>query len=233
MRVKICGIRSLADLTVAVEAGADAVGFLSGLTHVSEDRLEPDNARHLARRAPPFLVRVLVTHLTDPVEIDDLQAFIGVDRVQLHGEMSLDEVITAGERMTHTPVIRAVHVTAGATAEGVLAEARAVEGHVSAVILDSRTELRLGGTGITHDWSVSRVVASRLSCPVIMAGGLTPHNVAAAVREVEPYAVDVNSGVEDPDGGKSLELCRSFVTEARIARGPASGSAGTPGRPVL
>jgi phosphoribosylanthranilate isomerase len=163
------------------------------------------------------VVTVLVTHLTDPAEIDDLRQFVGADRVQLHGEMTVDEVTAARRRMPQTGLIRAVHVTAGATAADVLTEAKAVERHVSAVILDSRTDQRLGGTGVTHDWSVSRIVASRLSCPVIMAGGLTPVNVAAAVREVRPFAVDVNSGVEDSQGCKSLQLCQRFVAEARMA----------------
>lgn len=217
MRIKICGIRSIADLDVAVRVGADALGFLSGLTHFSEDRLGPDQARDLVRRVPPFVVTVLVTHLTDPAEVDDLRQFVGADRVQLHGEMTVDEVTAARRRMPQTGLIRAVHVAAGATAADVLTEAKAVEQHVSAVILDSRTDQRLGGTGATHDWSVSRIVASRLSCPVIMAGGLTPVNVAAAVREVMPFAVDVNSGVEDSQGCKSLQLCRRFVAEARTA----------------
>ncbi len=217
MRIKICGIRSVADLDIAVKAGADALGFLSGLTHLSEDRLEPDQARDLVRRVPPFVVTVLVTHLTDPAEIDDLRQFVGADRVQLHGEMTVDEVIAARRLMPQTGLIRAVHVTAGATTADVLAEATAAEQHVSAIILDSRTDQRLGGTGITHDWSVSRIVASRLSCPVIVAGGLTPINVAAAVREVRPCAVDVNSGVEDSQGCKSLELCQTFVAGARMA----------------
>ena len=202
--------------TRMVRAGADALGFLSGLTHFSEDRLGPDQARDLVRRVPPFLVSVLVTHLTDPAEVDDLHQFVGADRVQLHGEMTVDEVTAARRRMPQTGLIRAVHVTAGATAADVLTEAKA-RGAACAVILDSRTDQRLGGTGVTHDWSVSRVVASRLSCPVIMAGGLTPVNVTAAVREVRPFAVDVNSGVEDSQGCKSLQLCQRFVAEARMA----------------
>jgi len=87
---------------------------------------------------------------------------------------------------------------------------------VDAILLDSRTEDRLGGTGQTHDWSISQRLVAASQIPVILAGGLTPENVAEAVRTVRPYAVDVNSGVETATGDKSFNLCSQFVANAQV-----------------
>src|SRR5690606_37760125 len=85
IRAKICGIRTEADLRIAVAAGADAVGFISGVTHFSEDALLPDRAAELSARTPPFVTRVLVTHLEDASSIIELAEHIGVDAIQVHG----------------------------------------------------------------------------------------------------------------------------------------------------
>ncbi|MFF2087428.1 phosphoribosylanthranilate isomerase [Nocardia sp. NPDC058176] len=219
VRAKICGIRSATDLRIAVESGADAVGFISGITHFSEDGLTTDEARGLAALVPPFVTKVLVTHLEDADAIIALADRIGVDAIQVHGLVStatLRQVRAAARGRT---VLRAVHVT-GTDA---VREARAVADHCDAVLLDSRTEDRLGGTGRTHDWTISaRIVAelSALGCPVILAGGLTAANVGAAITAVSPFGVDVNSGVEDADGDKSGQDCAAFVAGAHSAATP-------------
>ncbi|MEU3011251.1 phosphoribosylanthranilate isomerase [Nocardia asteroides] len=213
VRAKICGIRSEADLRIAVDAGADAVGFISGITHYSEDGLTAEEAARLSGMVPPFVNKVLVTHLEDAHAILDLADRIGVDTIQVHGLVSLRTLqqVTAGAG--GRTIMRAVHVT-GADA---VRDAKKVAANCDAVLLDSRTESRLGGTGKTHDWTISaRIVAelATLGRPVILAGGLTADNVAAAIAEVQPYGVDVNSGVEDANGDKSAKACVSFVTGA-------------------
>ncbi len=216
VRAKLCGIRSDRDLEIAVEAGADAVGLICGITHFSEDALTPDQARHLARRTPPFVSTVLVTHLEDADEILALAAHVGVDTIQVHGLVTTDTLATVFERAHGRRVTRAVHVVGAEAAE----HAPKVADLCNAVLLDSRTSDRLGGTGRTHDWSISSQVADTLrdrGRPVILAGGLCPENVAEAVRAVRPFAVDANSGVEDAQGDKVPERCAAFVSRAREA----------------
>ncbi|MGX1807016.1 phosphoribosylanthranilate isomerase [Nocardia sp. NPDC055321] len=213
VRAKICGIRSESDLTIAVAAGADAVGFICGVTHLSEDALTSEQARALVRRTPPFVTRTLVTHLEDPAEILSLADDLGVDAVQVHGLVSDDTVrrVRAGAR--GRAVLRAVHVTGP---EAVDTAAR-IAADCDGILLDSRTGDRLGGTGLVHDWSISAAIVRALAgsgCRVILAGGLDPGNLTAAIRAVRPFAVDVNTGVESPGGDKSFDACARFVSLA-------------------
>lgn len=216
MRAKICGIRSAKDLRIALEAGADAVGFISGVTHVSEDALDADVARNLARSVPPYVSRVLVTHRTEAADILGLSEAVGTDHIQVHGLVTADTLESVFRGAAGRRVIAVVHVT-GADA---LQKALEASSMCHAVHLDSRTGDRLGGTGQTHDWSVSAEIVGKLAerhVPVILSGGLTPANVQSAGRAVRPYAVDVNSGIEDAAGDKSPALADQFVALAHAA----------------
>lgn len=213
-RIKICGVRSRADLTTAVESGADAVGFISGVTHRTEDALTPEDAAGLVAATPPFVSTVLVTHLKDAPEIVSLVERLGVDTVQVHGLVSTETLHGVFVRLRNRcRVTRAVHVTGDESVRDAVVAASACH----AVHLDSRTADRLGGTGRTHDWSISRKIVETLAprVPVILSGGLRPENVVAAVSAVGPFAVDVNSGVEDRHGNKDAGLLAGFVAAVR------------------
>ena len=205
----------MADLRIAVGAGADAVGFISGVTHRSEDALTGEQAAELVAATPPYVSTVLVTHLERADEIVGLAEAVGVDTIQVHGLVDVDTLRQVFERSRgRRRVTRAVHVTD----EDSLGEALAVVGACHGVHLDSRTADRLGGTGRTHDWSISRKIVELLASrgsPVILSGGLRPENVADAVGAVHPFAVDVNSGVEDAQGNKDARRSSQFVTQAR------------------
>ncbi|MEV0294910.1 phosphoribosylanthranilate isomerase [Nocardia sp. NPDC050710] len=212
VRAKICGIRSETDLRLAVAAGADAIGFISGITHFSEDSLSAAEAAHLSAMVPPFVTRVLVTHLEDATSIIDLANEISVDSIQIHGLVSPETVREVRAAARGRKVLRAVHVTGHDAVDVARATA-----DCDAVLLDSRTEDRLGGTGFTHDWSISAEIVEALTeigCPVVLAGGLNADNVGTAIAAVHPFGVDVNSGVEDASGNKSPQACRDFVTAA-------------------
>lgn len=214
-RVKICGIRSETDLRIAVESGADAVGFISGVTHHSEDALIPDEAAKLVAATPPYVSTVLVTHLEHPDEILGLADILGVDTIQVHGLVNHETLRQVFDRSRgRRRITRAVHVTGQDSVQ----EALQIASTCHAVHLDSRTADRLGGTGRTHDWSISRKIVDALTplgLPVILSGGLNPDNVADAVETVLPFAVDVNSGVEDEQGNKNSRRSFQFVTRAR------------------
>jgi phosphoribosylanthranilate isomerase len=214
-RVKICGIRTEADLRAAVDSGADAVGFISGVTHRSEDALTAEQAAGLVVATPPYVATVLVTHLERTEEILELAELVGADTVQVHGLVSyrtLREVFD--ESHGRFRITRAVHVTG----EESVAEALRAAEACHAVHLDSRTADRLGGTGRSHDWAISRKIVEELAAvasPVILSGGLRPENVAEAVQTVWPFAVDVNSGVEDRRGDKDFRRLVEFVSRVR------------------
>jgi phosphoribosylanthranilate isomerase len=210
VRAKICGIRRPPDLDIAVRSGADAIGLISGITHVSEDNLTPDEARRLAQRVPPFVSTVLVTHLQDATEILELGGYVGADTIQIHGLVDPETTQAVFERWPGR-ITKAVHVTGASAVEDALAYADICH----AIHLDSRTQERLGGTGQTHDWAISaRVVGAVAPLPVYLAGGLRPENVAEAVARVRPAGVDVNSGVEGANGRKEEQRMRAFVAHA-------------------
>jgi phosphoribosylanthranilate isomerase len=217
--VKICGIQSLEEAGAALGCGATALGFLVGLTHRAEDGIDAATARGIVRRLPAGAEAVLVTHLRDPGRVADLAASVNARTIQVHDGMAvpglrrLRALAPPGARL-----LKAVHVTG----EDALGHALDYAGVADALVLDSRTADRLGGTGLTHDWAISaRVVAAVAPLPVYLAGGLRPGNVAEAVARVRPAGVDVNSGVEDESGRKDPAKMREFVARAR---------AGLPGR---
>jgi phosphoribosylanthranilate isomerase len=216
VRAKICGIRSDADLQVAVESGADALGFICGITHISEDVLDPSEAARLISAVPPFISTVLVTHMVDSGVILDLAGTTAADTIQIHGAASPDTTAEVWRNRATRRVVKAVHVID----ESAISEALRQAPFCDAILLDSRTPERLGGTGRTHDWSISRQVVEvlrRIGKPTIVAGGLSRHNVGDVINAVAPYGVDVNSGVEDQHGDKTLEDCQSFVSIAHGA----------------
>ncbi|MFD3509336.1 phosphoribosylanthranilate isomerase [Nocardia sp. NPDC058666] len=210
--VKICGVRSPRDLEVALSSSPDAIGFICGVTHESEDALTVAEAIELSRQARlcfPEIGRVLVTHLEDAEAILALAAAMDAEIVQIHGLVSIQTVKDVYDRAPDRLIIvRAVHV------DGPESVHRAIEvaPYCDWVLLDTRTSNRLGGTGETHDWTISRQIVQRLAgTPVILAGGLTANNVCEAISAVNPFGVDVNTGVDDACGDKSGVETRAFT----------------------
>ncbi|MBU3062427.1 phosphoribosylanthranilate isomerase [Nocardia sp. NEAU-G5] len=219
VRAKICGIRTESDLRAVVAANADAAGFISGTTHFSEDELDVERALRLSRLVPSSMERVLVTHLTDAGAVLRLADRIGVDCIQLHGLISLDTVRAVRRDAAGRRVIRAVHVTGPDAVDAAMRAAPNCDG----IVLDSRSAHRLGGTGRTHDWSISARIVDLLAeseFPVMLAGGLNPRNLTAAIDAVRPSWVDVNSGVDDSRGDKDPSDCSDFVRAAHAVVAP-------------
>lgn len=216
VRVKTCGIRSSRDLDSVLSAGVDAIGLISGTTHFSEDSLTPDQARELAAQVPPFVATVLVTHLVDAEEILALADYVGVSVVQVHGLVDIETVRRVKQGLRGRSLIRAVHVTEDLD----LTQVEKLFDVVDALVLDTRTADRLGGTGQVHDWPTSARIcemASAAGVQVILAGGLNASNVRNSIAVVRPYAVDVNSGVDDAAGDKSQSRVQRFACEVSKA----------------
>jgi phosphoribosylanthranilate isomerase len=212
--VKVCGIQSFEEARAALDRGATALGFLIGLTHRAEDGIGDAEARAIVGRLPAGAEAVLVTHLRDPERVAALAASVGARTIQVHDDMAVPVLRRLRALAPGARLLKAVHVTG----EDALGRALAYAAVADALVLDSRTADRLGGTGLTHDWSVSAgIVAAVAPLPVYLAGGLRPENVAEAIARVRPAGVDVNSGVEDATGRKDTQKMREFVARARPA----------------
>lgn len=202
-RVKVCGVTREVDLRVAVDAGADAVGLLCDVTVDSPREVDAGRAVELARAVPPFVTTVLVT-MADPERAVDLAERVQPDAVQVHGDVSAGDLAYLSASVGAT-VLKATDAD-GAPGYADVADA---------LLVDTVDEAGAGGTGRTHDWGRTREVVDSLDVPVVLAGGLTPDNVAEAVATVDPYGVDVASGVESAGGEKDQDAVRAFVERAK------------------
>ena len=200
VRVKICGITNVSDALAAVEAGAEALGFL--FYEPSPRNVSLTTAADIVRRLPPFVARVGV--FVNPSEslVRSAIETCGVDTLQFHGEETPELCRKFGQK-----TIKAFRVQGP--------ETLSVMKHYAtdAWLLDSFVAGVRGGTGAKFDWDIA-VEAKKLGRPVILAGGLTPENVAEAVRQVRPYAVDASSGVESSPGKKDHAKMRQFIRAA-------------------
>jgi phosphoribosylanthranilate isomerase len=202
MRVKICGITNLDDALAACEAGADALGFNFAPEARKRNRyIDPDAARRIIEQLPPFVMSVAVCVNEPPARLREYLAF--VDRVQLHGEEPPEDCAALEGRC-----IKVFRAGAGFDPESMLAYP------ATAYLLDASVAGARGGTGQTCDWDAARRAVA-LDRPIILAGGLTPENVAEAIRRVNPYGVDTAGGVESSPGKKDHVRIREFVRNAK------------------
>lgn len=214
VRVKICGISNVKDALDAIGYGADAVGFLVGQVHFSTGVfLTPQQAAAIVTQLPPFCSSVLVTHLSRPEDVVSAARIAKVNTIQLHGDTEAREAIQIKQQLPYAKTYKVVHVFD----ESAIAEAQKYARAVDGIVLDTALKEtgQIGGTGKTHDWAISRRVAESVPIPVILAGGLNPDNVAEAIKTVRPYAVDVNSGVSNPTGGKDPRKVKAFIECAK------------------
>ncbi len=215
--VQIAGIRSLDEARMLLRAGADWLGFPLRLEHHDEDLPDGEVSSVIAGLGIGDRA-VLITYLERAPEIVDLAARTGCSRVQLHGDIAAEETHRLRETGTGLFLIKALVVRPG-NLGALLKDAREFGPWVDAFITDSwdpRTGAR-GATGRTHDWEASRRIVEEAPGPVILAGGLTPENVARAIDRVRPAGVDAHTGVEASDGSKDPALVGAFVGEARRA----------------
>ncbi|MBW4718533.1 phosphoribosylanthranilate isomerase [Saccharothrix obliqua] len=197
MYVKLCGLRTAEDVAVAVEAGADAVGFVFA---ASPRQVDLETARRLVREVPPGVLTVGVFARMGAAEVRRLAEASGVAAVQLHGDYpkaAFDEVAVSGLRLLRAVALKPdTDVRVGAFGEEML-------------LLDSP----IAGSG--ERWDLSALNAARPQGRWLLAGGLEVGNVAEAVARARPWGVDVSSGIESSRGVKDHALMRAFVAAAR------------------
>jgi phosphoribosylanthranilate isomerase len=211
--VKICGIRSERDIEAAW--CADALGVIVCTPH-SPRNLELACARALLERVPPSLMKVVVTTTSEAGQLLSLVETLTPHALQLHTTLSPQEGARLRALLPRDLRVYGLLPVVG-PAEEIMARGRALaQAGLDGVILDTVVSGRVGGTGQTHDWTVSRAVRDALHpLPVILAGGLTPENVRRALEQVRPSMIDVASGVEEVDGRKSREKIAALVQQVR------------------
>jgi phosphoribosylanthranilate isomerase len=202
VKIKICGITNIEDAIAAIEYGADALGFV--FHHRSPRVVTPETAKTIISRIPPFITTVGVFVNEDRTKVEKIARETGLDIIQLHGSEPPESCHMSKK------VIKAIRVKE-------LTDLEPLKRYqVSAFLLDTYSPHAIGGTGLIFNWDIA--VEARKFGPIILAGGLTPDNVEEAVRWVQPYGIDVSSGVEgDRKGRKDRNKLKLFIETARDA----------------
>jgi phosphoribosylanthranilate isomerase len=213
--IQIAGVIDYAEASMLLEANVNFLGFPLRLPDGRED-LSETQAREIVRLIGNRVHTVLITYLGKASEIAELSDYLGVNWVQLHGEISLAELEKLRSRSPSLSIIRSL-VVHGDNLSELLSLVASVSELVDAFITDTFDPRmgRRGATGKIHDWRISREIAQLSPKSMILAGGLTPTNVREAILQVKPAGVDCHTGVEAPDGRKEPELVHRFVAEAR------------------
>lgn len=202
-RIKICGLTEQQHATWADKHGADAIGFLFA---DSPRRVTPEQAHAIQRVLSPFVKTVGVFVNTTHAQIDNVLAQVRLDVLQLHGDESPKFIATA-RRQFRLPIVKAIRVRDHVTNYD-LATYQA-----DAYLLDTYVPGQAGGTGKNFDWSLAVPLVKHHR--IILAGGLHPNNIAKALQTVQPYGVDVSSGVEQAPGVKDEQAIEQFIQRVK------------------
>ena len=196
--IKICGVTNYEDASAAVRLGVNALGFIFA---PSQRQITPQKAHDIIDTIPPFVKTVGVFVNEGHTTIREVKHYCGFDLVQLHGDESPG---FCHALMPYT--IKAFRIKD----ESSLHSIQAYHGKVRALLLDTYSKDKAGGTGKTFDWKLALKI-KKLGIPIILSGGLGPSNIDVAISAVRPYAVDVNSGVEERTGKKSHILIKELM----------------------
>ncbi|MEK6791492.1 MAG: phosphoribosylanthranilate isomerase [Deltaproteobacteria bacterium] len=206
VKIKICGITNNEDACAAAYSGADAVGFV--FYEKSARAVSVEQAAAIIKTLPPFITIVGVFVNERPEKILSIADKTGLNCIQLHGDETPD-ISAQLSALTSRKIIKALRVRSEADLNGIK------DYKASAVLLDAYKDASYGGTGELFNWNIAKAFNSKGDCQVILSGGLTPENVAEAIRLVRPYAVDVSSGVEREPGKKDSQKIKRFIEQAK------------------
>jgi phosphoribosylanthranilate isomerase len=207
--VKICCIGSVAEATLAVECGASALGLVSNMPS-GPGVISDDQIVEIAATVPPSIGTFLLTSRQRVSDIIEQQRFCRTNAIQLCDHLTQGTHRDLKNALPGISLVQVIHVTGPESVE----EAVRVAPHVDAILLDSGNQKlavkELGGTGRTHDWTLSRAIRERIGTPLFLAGGLTPDNVGQAIEEVGPFGLDLCSGVRTSGKLDAAKLMRFF-----------------------
>jgi phosphoribosylanthranilate isomerase len=215
-RIKICCIASVDEAALAVDCGASALGLVSSMPSgpgvISDERIT-----EIAATVPPAVGTFLLTSRQSVTDIVKQQRLCRTNTIQICDHLTDGIHRDLKDALPGISIVQVIHVTGPESVE----EAARVAPHVDAILLDSGNQKlaikELGGTGRTHDWSLSRAIRERIDVPLFLAGGLTPENVGQAIEEVGPFGLDVCSGVRSDGKLDANKLKRFFAAVWRAA----------------
>jgi phosphoribosylanthranilate isomerase len=209
-RIKICCVSSTAEARMAIELGASALGLVSAMPS-GPGVISDEQIAEIAATIPPPIGSFLLTSKQDVASIVDQQRRCGTNCVQLCDRLTSGSVQELKAAMPGVSIVQVIHVTGPESVE----EAIAVASGVDAILLDSGNQSlavkELGGTGRRHDWNLSRKIREQVSMPIFLAGGLKAENVGEAIHTVEPFGLDLCSGVRTDGKLDREKLARFFV----------------------
>ena len=213
-RIKICCISSVEEANLAICSGASALGFVSAMPSgpgVIDERLIAE----IIRTVPPAVATFLLTSRQDADAIIDQQQRCRANTLQLVDHVAEGELIRLRRALPGIALVQVIHVAGPESID----DACTIAPHVDAVLLDSGNQTlavkELGGTGRTHDWTISRKIREQCGRPLFLAGGLRPENVRDAIEQVRPFGVDICSGVRR-HGKLDESTLRAFVAATRV-----------------
>ncbi|MBI2139930.1 phosphoribosylanthranilate isomerase [Candidatus Woesearchaeota archaeon] len=210
-KIKICGITNSEDALNAAIAGAGFLGFIIEVPS-SKDTISRKEAEAIIKKLPPEVQSVMVTASTKAKEITEIAKEVNPSIIQLHSDIPEKEIKVIRKALPRVKLTKKISVED----ESAIREAKRFEPVADFLLLDTKLGKKSGGTGKTHDWSISAKIVKAVKKPVFLAGGLNPENVRGAISIVRPFAVDVNSGVKLKAGKKDFEKVKRFITEAKM-----------------
>jgi len=202
IKIKICGITNTEDALWAVDLKVDALGFIFS---DSPRRVKPEIVQGIIELLPPFISSVGVFVNEDRKKVEEIAESCGLTTLQFHGRESPSYCEEFKQK-----IVKALRIEN----KDILEKAVRYKDKVDAYLLDTYSPSKYGGTGKTFDWRIAKEI-KEFGLPIILSGGLNPENIREAISEVEPYGVDVSSGIEERPGKKNLEKLINFV---RIVR---------------
>jgi phosphoribosylanthranilate isomerase len=212
-RIKICCIASVEEAWMAIDAGANAIGLVSAMPS-GPGPIAEELIAEIAAIVPPGVSSFLLTCLQDATSIIDQQRRLRVNTIQICDRLTSGSYQQIREALPGISLVQVIHVIGPESVD----EAIAVAPHVDAILLDSGNQSlaikELGGTGRTHDWTLSRKIREAIEVPLFLAGGLNPGNVADAIREVQPFGIDVCSGLRT-EGALDPQKLSDFIRAIR------------------
>jgi phosphoribosylanthranilate isomerase len=215
--IQIAGVIDEDEAEMLAACGVDLIGFPLRLT-VNQEDLSENDAANIISQLVPTSKAVLITYLNNAEEIVKLSRTLGVHIVQIHGDISLEEISLIKNMCPNLPLIKSLIVKRNNMDE-LKNSVQKYTTFVDAFITDTFDPETgaSGATGKTHDWSISRRIVEISTKPVILAGGLNPNNVREAILTTKPAGVDSHTGVEDSNGRKNRSLVEAFIKNARMA----------------
>ena len=215
-RIKICCIKNIKEAEMAISFGASAIGLVAKMPS-GPGPIPDETIREIAAAIPPPVATFLLTSHTSVADIIDHHKRTNTNTIQIVDSLAVGTYRQLKEALPAVRIVKVIHVID----ENSIEEAIRISRSVDAILLDSGNPnlkvKQLGGTGRVHDWKLSRRIREKVNCPVFLAGGLNPDNVSQAIEAVEPFAVDVCSGVRT-NGMLDLDKLERFLSAAANCR---------------